>query len=810
MSIDLEFEIKFESDFHIGAGHGLGLQVDSALLRDPDNVPVIRGTMLAGLLRESLRRLLQLKPLAKEQHCHASGAMNATAYCGQFGHSNLDCPICAVFGSPRRAKRWRISSARPVGLTEPQDLLNTNWLVGKTVAQTSTRVRINPRTRRAAENKLFTREEGDGSLRFRFTAKCLSNDATAWQEAEWLLAAARFTRHLGASKRRGRGECEIRLVDRELEKSILDRFEDRLYDRGPKIPAAGDAAVIQPLVLPAEPGQHSYRLRMHVRTDEPLLIARRAEAGNQFETLECIPGSVVRGALAWAVARKAGTELEDESSDTYQNFAKLFFRDAIRFSPLLPVQVSSRDRHQGYPTFPAPRDLLTCELHPGYAHNSGDRGHGVWSRTWEGAVPEKCSVCAESDDMREKRAVDTKLKTLGGFLPLNRAGLTANYKTRQTVEMHIRIQPQTGRVRTGDLFGYVSLEAGQYFAGEISCANKDVWEAVRQMAGLKPVGQMNELRFGRASRRGHGKVTLSLEEAEKLPWQGPSLEERVLDVSQVVMTLLSDAIVTDPWGRFLYGFQENWLKRELALPGDSIVEVEPTRCFDAVRPVDSFNAKLGLPRARDMALAAGSSVHLSFSAIGLAELQKLLTVAEAQGIGLRRDEGFGRVVFNHPIYQNLESWNEASLDLTGIGLGHEAREHDSTRRTDFEREWTARLDDQIRPQNFADGRFEAVARLLHVSQNHSRDAVRALLRKMGEQEELLPHPLPLRDKANFYRGEDGKQAMDKVDQLLGELEDLIEDQDVAEETARRLWSTGMQMLADRIAGPARRKAEEGR
>ena len=32
MSIRLEFDIEFKSDYHVGAGHGLGLQVDSALL----------------------------------------------------------------------------------------------------------------------------------------------------------------------------------------------------------------------------------------------------------------------------------------------------------------------------------------------------------------------------------------------------------------------------------------------------------------------------------------------------------------------------------------------------------------------------------------------------------------------------------------------------------------------------------------------------------------------------------------------------------------------------------------------------------
>lgn len=78
MSIRLEFDIEFKSDYHVGAGHGLGLQVDFALLRDADNVPVIRGMVLTGLLRESLMNLLNLTPLAVYRQCEASSLKTVT------------------------------------------------------------------------------------------------------------------------------------------------------------------------------------------------------------------------------------------------------------------------------------------------------------------------------------------------------------------------------------------------------------------------------------------------------------------------------------------------------------------------------------------------------------------------------------------------------------------------------------------------------------------------------------------------------------------------------------------------------------
>ena len=114
MTLTLTFEIALLSDYHIGAGHGLGPTVDSALYRDVDGRPVIRGTTVNGLLRDGLYRLLQLEPLHSDDRvkCKASGLRagdQVPEYCGQFLPAAEVCPVCRVFGSPHTPKRWRIS-----------------------------------------------------------------------------------------------------------------------------------------------------------------------------------------------------------------------------------------------------------------------------------------------------------------------------------------------------------------------------------------------------------------------------------------------------------------------------------------------------------------------------------------------------------------------------------------------------------------------------------------------------------------------------------------------------------------------------
>lgn len=811
MSIRLEFDMEFKSDYHVGAGHGLGLQVDSALLRDADNVPVIRGTVLTGLLRESLMNLVSLVPMQKEhQKCKASGASVEHDYCGQFAPGDLaNCPVCAIFGSPRHMKRWQISSARPADLITPQ-ARSASWRAGETASQVTTRVRVNPRTRRAEENKLFTREEGDGSLHFRFIAECLGDDEAAWREAEWLLAAARMLRNLGAGKRRGYGECEIHLVDRSQETDVLDRFGYRLSGEVVTPIAQSAKTAVLPLALSSDPGQHAYRLQVLLRTDEPLLIARRAEAGNQFESLESIPGSVLRGALAWRLARRAGNQLDDHSSDEYRNFAGLFFQDAVRFSALTPVELKSDDRNFGYPTIPAPRDFLTCELHPGNA-GKHDNGHGVWSHIQDIDPPDECPKCAQPDDAADRKAAKVKLESVNGFVSLLPGGRT-KFKPKQTAEMHIRIEPKSGRVRTGDLYGYVSLEPGQYFVGEITCTNESVWQTLQQMADLQPAGQVSELQLGKAGQRGYGKTSIVFQSATESPWHGSSLKDRLKEPERVTLLLLSDAIVTDSWGRFWRGFDAGWLKRELKLPAGATVVIDRNsageeRSFSAVRPVDAFNAKLGLPRSRDVAMVAGSSVRLSFSGIELGELLKKLETAEEQGIGLRRDEGFGRVAFNHPVYKGLANWKRGALDLSQIVLEETSQLHPSTALIQFALDWMKKLDETPKSGVFKDERFEAVARMLHVSRRTSSSAIRQDLQRMGKMDELLPEALKGRDKKNFFES-DGKIGMAEIDKMLNDLESLLKERSLQQDS--QAWRIGLQMLAAPIAASAHQKAEERR
>lgn len=198
------------------------------------------------------------------------------------------------------------------------------------------------------------------------------------------------------------------------------------------------------------------------------------------------------------------------------------------------------------------------------------------------------------------------------------------------------------------LYGYVALDSGQYLIGEIWCRHERAWRILEQMTGVVKQRASFPLRLGKAIRRGYGLVTAWLEPAGEDLWTGQPLAERVRSVEQpVTMTLLTDTILVDTWGRFRQSLDEEVLQEILGS------QVKRVRAFCRAGYVDGFNALLGLPRWRDLCLKAGSTVGLRFpGGTDLRSAQARLQAVEREGIGLRRHEGFGRVAFQHPVYMD--------------------------------------------------------------------------------------------------------------------------------------------------------------
>lgn len=768
MSIQLSFRISIWSDYHVSAGHGLGARIDSALQRDADGLPVLRGTAIVGLLRDGLRDLGSTAPM----QASVQWQQMVKAAEGLVGDDRREQEtVDALFGAPSMPKRWQFSSGRPAGLSKPQETINSGWRPGGLGGQAAAHVRVHPALRRAEARKLFVREEGDQRLEFDFTATCPRLDDQAIAEAILLVAAARMVRHLGAGRRRGRGECSIHLQAvanwpaqpgnaQPDEKAMLANFERQWLANEPS--AHGELP--RPKEISPIPGTNQpLRLVVAVRTDEPVLIAQRAEAGNQFDGLGIIPGFVLRGALASLLASRH--DLNDRV--VHEIFTRLFFRDAVQFSPLLPAfeeQTSQGRLNYLYPAIPAPQDLFVSELHPG-----------------KGKLIDRYTVrdghaAARGDFKDVQSGHDLKLEPLSGWLGVRENAEVV--KVDRSGEMHVTMNPETGRAQDQELFSYVSIAAGQYFMGEMIFKDRSDWLMLQKLIDLPEVAPFEadseeatglpsatfEVRVGKATRRGYGLLTCVLSEAgdsDYSLWAGLPLKNRVTSVQQpLTLTLLSDALVLDPWGRSYQSFDAPWLSKTLGVKVRVASQqggsgIDHSLQFARGKVVDTFNNHIGLPRHRDIAITAGSAVTLLVDEdIQLDDLCSRLRRVEMQGIGLRRNEGFGRAVFNHPIYANgcqAVGFVTAIKAPPALKRGREHADAVIAREASFLDHWKDSL--MLEGKDHAALRhqeFDGLAREIRTAHIRSLEKAKALLNNYGKGETVMPGGLPGRQKPNFF------------------------------------------------------------
>ncbi len=702
--MQLQFELEFMSDWHIGAGHGTADGADSAIERDPDNVPIITGSTLKGLFRDALLKLESLESTPNI-----------------VGDTLAD----QLLGRPNLESRFRFRKARPIAFPE---LTSNRRPLPNDFTATVPGVRVDPRTRRAEDAKLFQKEMAAHSLVFHFTVDG-TGGATA-EDAMWLVAAARMIRRLGGGRRRGAGACRIRLTDPNLQAAYLDGFEQVLLGQSPSLPAA---AFPQPLVDDLSLTATGKRFRLILLTEEPVVISERPLAGNAFAGKWLIPGSALRGAIA---SRARPNTL---SADEYRVFCDLFIHGGVSFQSALPLH-------------------LTEDKSAGYVID---------------AVPSGIVKNLEDDTIRSVLDPETPV----GYKRYSKRHVVGHglqkSELQRSSRVHVQIDPETQRASDGDLYSYEAIPTGTYLMSEIMLDENTAWADLAQLADL-PLRRPFDLYLGRALSRGYGRCRVWLEplatDAPPLACPVPFEARReTTDDDTLYLTLVSDTIIVDAWGRAMRQFEDNWLSDALG------VSVSVRSQVVTPVTVEGWDARSGMPKWRDTALVKGSSVRLKINDTeGTA--QHLIEV-ERSGIGLRRNEGFGRVVVNHPFHTTQ---NQAEVDSITIPDALRQPNLDSMTRTVFLADWEATLNEHMQIHYFASEPYRALAYSLYESPPPNAEvAVQYLRNELGNN--------PYRDKENRYN----PAAMRHLSDFFLALAD-------PQMFPADYWDEGVRMLARRL------------
>ncbi len=192
-------KICFKSDWHIGTGAGLPGIADNLQIRDRDGFPFIPGRSLRGVMRDAHRELHKL------DHIRQDIDMSPEYVWGTFKHEQQD--------SVSEAGIWQISNGEinPVLRQSIMVLpVNERKTILNEFTYTASRIALDE-NHRVKEHHLGFIEVGRKGLEFTFTVSRRDGRELSDGERRLLRLILLYVRHIGGTRRRGKGLAELYL-----------------------------------------------------------------------------------------------------------------------------------------------------------------------------------------------------------------------------------------------------------------------------------------------------------------------------------------------------------------------------------------------------------------------------------------------------------------------------------------------------------------------------------------------------------------------------------------------------------------------
>ncbi len=374
------------------------------------------------------------------------------------------------------------------------------------------------------------------------------------------------------------------------------------------------------------------KLQSFVELKSPLLIGSKLTTGNAMHSTERIPGSTLRGAVAQAYLDCYGSDCC--VSDPL--FREIFLDGGVRFGDHRLADVW-------------PRSVRVCKGRKKTKHAPIDLllRAGAGKELLLERCPEPGVECLE-------RLVHPK----GGWDNQAEDGYV-EMELKRVRQAHTSMDPMLQRARSETLFTKTSLSGSQSLRGfvEIVSGNPEIQT---RLEGL------GELWIGKGRSRGMGSSVWSFsggldqdesKEVEAMAGRMAGIQHCApVELQEMVLfsiTLQSPAIILDEWLQYQGHFGAAELDGQLT-------GYKPLAQFADMTAVDGWNESAGLPKSREWAIDIGSCFlfgrQISNTDERAAETQRVaqtLARVERDGIGERREEGFGEVRICQQIHMDL-------------------------------------------------------------------------------------------------------------------------------------------------------------
>ncbi len=409
---------------------------------------------------------------------------------------------------------------------------------------------------------------------------------------------------------------------------------------------------------------------LHLRLEEPLLIRDKKGVGNILQTKDYIPGTTLRGALAFAYLTLNGNSAEDET------FRKFFLENKIRYGPSYPVESGAN-----YPSQPIPATARSCKYNPGFIIKlpiQKDEPHGVldilfpwifylWNEKNNANFPHQYRKCLP-DTWGLNVQCGAPIEPFTGFYFIDKNYKFKKIEIKKRLIQRTAINEWTQTAAANKLYSIEFIEEGQDFIAEI-------WIDDSIQGDFKQfIDDKNEILIGGKKNIASGRVSIELKDPTPFP-NREELKQRFDNINNAfaqfcqthgknltdnftffTATLQSDAIIQDKWFQYKNFIDIHDLKSAIQNGDPSILD--SFNLFHSWINTDTIAGwnlapNYKLPRRNELIIKAGSVfVYISEKGVNANKLIGLLEQIEANGIGDRTTEGFGAIRFCDEFHYN--------------------------------------------------------------------------------------------------------------------------------------------------------------
>ncbi len=362
-----------------------------------------------------------------------------------------------------------------------------------------------------------------------------------------------------------------------------------------------------------------YSLKYRITLESPVIIARSSGERNIVRTFDFIPGTTILGMFAGKYIQQ--NTLNDAHLDPV--FASWFLSEDIAFTNGYIVSRDAKDNH--CINFPVPFSIQEEKNNPGILYDL------FFMKT------------------------NKQTKSLRGYCRLNGNKLI-KAEPKTSLNFHHARDKEAGAAKEGGIFNYESLDKDQIFEGFI-ISTQDILEKF-----YKEFSSFTDYYIGRSKNSQYGKV--KFEFIDKSPQRfeniipGFNFGQENINGS-VSLTFLSDVILYDEYGYSATDEKTlvNYLKNNIS--PDLILE----KAIFKPGFVENYVSVWRLKKPAETSFQAGSAFLLKN--VKREDYNKLLLL-QKEGIGERKNEGLGRIVFGWQTSGNLNTENYAEAEKKNL------------------------------------------------------------------------------------------------------------------------------------------------